>query len=270
MLLCSFYLTCSNDYTVRYDHIRLYDRYVYRTDMTNLFVDIETVPDFTIDEYHKLSVKVKSGEITQKSDYDLYWKFTHGALSPFNGKVIFIKYQISDKGNMHSLMEWESSEADILKKFYDVVASLQSGPNQGTRIIGHNIAKFDIPFLYERMRMHETASIARLHLKMIRQPLIVDFLQLHLALNSMTARGLKHDVLAHAYGLPTKSTRGDSEIIHYFNKEYDKIIDYSSREFIYPQLYSIISDNGTISAEKLEESKLWYDKLHADDSKVSL
>lgn len=235
--------------------------------MTNLYIDIETVPDYTSDEYHRLSAQLESGEITKSSDPATYWKLKRGALSPFEGRVVFIKYQISENGILHALKEWDTSEADILKKIYNVIADLQHGANTGMRIVGHNITKFDLPFLYERMCKHDISTRSNLYYKLCMRPLIVDFLLCHLELNKMTAKGLKHDILAHAYGLPTKATQGDSEIKHYFNKEYDKIIEYSKREFIYPKLYSIIDKDGIISREKLEESKLWYDKLHADDKR---
>ena len=237
--------------------------------MTDLFIDIETVQDMEPDAYFEASEGVASGRITRESDSNLFWKIKKGALSPFDGKVVFIKYKIGDKGFVHHLKEWEEGEAAILGKIFGVISSLQSGTEKGTRIIGHNITKFDIPFLYERMRIHETSSKHILHLKMIRQPLIVDFLQLHLPLNSMTGKGLKHDVLAHAYGLPTKSTQGDLVSDQYFKRDYDKIVEYSEREFIYPELYAKIVSEGMVSKDRLAESIAWYDELHKDDPRPS-
>lgn len=230
--------------------------------MANLFLDIETVPDFDADKYHELSAMERTGILTAKSDKDTYWKLKKGMFSPFDGKVVFIKYQAFDNGTPHELKEWEHGEEGILKKLYGVICDLQQGPNFGMRIIGQNITKFDIPFLYERMIKHNIAERSQLYRRLIKEPLVVDFMLLHLELNKMTAKGLKHDVLAHAYGLETKSTQGGDEIQHYFDKEYDKIIEYSKREFVYPELYSIIERDGIISKEKLEESIAWYNRTH--------
>lgn len=233
--------------------------------MTNLFIDIETVPDFTDEEYYRLAALFDAEKLTKKSDPASYWKFVRGALSPFEGRVVFIKYQIDEIGSMHMLKEWELGEAEILKRMFNIIADLEHGPGSGLRIIGQNITKFDIPFLYERMDKHDISKRADLYYKLNMRPLIFDFLVAHLELNGMTGKGLKHDVLAHAYGLPTKSTHGGNEIKHYFDKEYDKILEYSEREFIYPELYSLIDKGGLVSKERLEESKLWYDKTHAVD-----
>jgi len=84
--------------------------------------------------------------------------------------------------------------------------------------------------------------------------LVIDFLQLHLPLNELQTKGLKHDVLANAYGFLVKETLGSGEIAHYFSEEYDKIVEYSEREFIYPQLYQKILSEGMVSKEHLLEA----------------
>ena len=86
----------------------------------------------------------------------------------------------------------------------------------------------------------------------------------------MSGKGLKHDVLAHAYGLRTKSTQGGDETAHYFLKEYEKIEQYSTREFIYPELYAKIAAEGMVSREELAKSIRWYNDLHKDDPKLLL
>lgn len=236
-----------------------------RAAVATLFLDIETVPDLDGDEYRRLSRMVESGELTPESDRKEYWKFKKAALSPLDGRVMLITYQV-DSAHVHRLKEWEDGEREILGRLFGVIDSLQSGKGDGLRIVGHNILRFDLYFLHERMRLHKIADEGRLYRAVLNRPLVVDFLQMHLHLNEMSGKGLKHDVLARAYGLPTKSTQGSEEAEHYFAGEYDRILDYSEREFIYPQLYRRIRDGGLVDAATLRRAIAWYDSVHGGQS----
>ena len=176
--------------------------------------------------------------------------------------MILITYKINN-AHTHRLKEWEDSEEAILKKFFDLVADLQKGYGKDRlKIIGHNILGFDLFFLYNRMRFYAINADRWLYQWMINKPEVVDFLQVHLHLNNYNTKGLKHDVLAHAYGFPIKETNGSEETLHYYQKEYHKIIEYSEREFIYPELYAKIKSDGLVSKQLLQESIQWYNSLH--------
>ncbi len=230
--------------------------------MPNLFLDIETAPQFTKEEYLETKKEIDAGKLDRHSENkDLFWKFNRGGLSPFDGKVILITYKINN-GHVFRFKEWETGEKEILNKFYDVIVSLQRGGGQDRlKIIGHNILRFDLFFLYNRMKHHEIKDDKWLHQWIINKPEVIDFLQIHLPLNDLKTKGLKHDVLAYAYGFPVKSTSGSGEISHYFQKDYDKIIEYSEREFIYPELYEKIMSNGMITRDTLLQSIQHYEKL---------
>ena len=230
--------------------------------MTDLFIDIETVPDMTSDEYFQTMHDIKSGKLTRDSDRERFWKFERGGLTPFDGKVILITYKIND-AHTHRLKEWEESEETILKKLFDLLADLQKGYGKDRlKIIGHNNLGFDLFFLYNRMRLYAINEERWLYQRIINKPEVVDFLQVHLPLNDYNIKGLKHDVLAHAYGFPTKETVGSEETLHYYQKEYHKIIEYSEREFIYPELYARMLSDGLVSKQCLQESIQWYDNMH--------
>lgn len=233
--------------------------------MPNLFVDIETAPEISKEDYFDIQKQIESGVLTKNSENkDLFWKFERGGLTPFQGKVILITYQINN-GHVFRLKEWESNEQDILRKFYNLVLDLQRGQgNDRLRIIGHNILGFDLFFLYNRMRIHKIEDEKWLYQWIMNKPEVIDFLQLHLPLNALQTKGLKHDVLAIAYGFPVKKTLGSGEIPHYFSEEYDKIIEYSEREFIYPQLYQKIISKGLVSRENLLEAIKKYQKEYQD------
>lgn len=232
--------------------------------MPNLFVDIETAPNMTRDQYFQTRQEIESGLLTKDSeDKDRFWRFERGGLTPFDGKVILITYKINN-GYVHRLKEWEDGEESILRRFFGLLADLQKGYGEDRlKIIGHNILGFDLFFLYNRMRMYSIQDERWLYQMVINKPEVVDLLQLHMPMNSFNTKGLKHDVLAHAYGFPTKETLGSGEVLHYYQEDYDKIIEYSEREFIYPELYARIESAGLVSQQRLQESIAWHDSLNA-------
>ncbi len=235
--------------------------------MVDLFVDIETVPDMEAGEYLEAVERIRRGELGPRSqESSLYWKCTRGALKYTDGRVMLITYQIND-APIRRLKEWEVGERTILEKFYSLLQDLQRHRSADPlRIIGHNISGFDMFFLYNRMRLHRLDEEAWLSQWVINGPIIVDFLQMHLPLNGMSAKGLKHDVLAHAYGLPTKGSTGDDEIERYFRGEYGHVMGYSDREFVYPQLFRRITEGGLVSAQRLADSIGWYEAAASPDA----
>ena len=228
--------------------------------MADLFLDIETVPDFTPEEYFRVKKAVEGGQINKSVERDLFWKYRTGGLNPFEGKLILLTYKIND-GHIFRLKEWELGERELLTKFYDLLKDLQYNAGEDRlRIIGHNILRFDLFFLYERMRYYFHDDTKWLHQRVINKPEVIDFLQMHLALNNFQTKGLRHDVLAYAYGFSQKITLGSEETFHYYEKNYDKIIDYSIREFIYPELYKKIQTDGLVSQDILLNSIKLYDE----------
>ena len=232
--------------------------------MTDLFLDIETIPDMEAAEYMEARRRMEAGDLNPESpDSELYWKCIKGSLKHTDGRTMLITYQI-DGAPTRRLCEWESDEETILRRLYMVLQDLQK--NRGDdplRIIGHNILGFDVFFLYNRMRMLEIDEETWLYYWVVNGPSMVDILQIHLPLNNMSTKGLKHDVLAHAYGLPTKNASEVDETVHYFRGEYDKIMQYSANEFVYPRMFQRMVSDGLVSPERLAESIRWYEDAHA-------
>ncbi len=233
--------------------------------MVELFLDIETAPIFEETEYFETKKKIDKGILDAKSqEKDLYWRYERGGLNPYDGKVVLITFQIND-AHIFRLKEWELGERRLLEKFYYLLRDLHQGstPEDRLKIIGHNILRFDLFFLYERMRYYKIDEEKWLHQIVINKPEVIDFLQMHLPLNEFQTNGLKHDVIMHAYDFPRKSTLGSEEISHYYEKQYDKILEYSIREFVYPQLYKKIKKAGLVSGSILKEAIKQY-----KDSKI--
>lgn len=216
----------------------------------DLFLDIETAPDMSAPEYMDADRRIGQGALTRQSDPDTYWKVKKGALSAIDGKVILIAYQLGGHGPVRRLAEWESDERTILAKFYGVLSKFQR--IRGFRIIGHNLTRFDLPFLYTRMLHHSIGDEREIYRRLVEGVVVCDTLQMHLPLNDYDIAGLRHDTLMHAYGLPVKETSGGDEIQHYFGGEYGKILEYSEREFLYAELFARMRNQGMVSAERLK------------------
>lgn len=221
--------------------------------MPELFVDIETAPRMSAAEYAGARARIDSGDLHKDSpDKGLYWAVERGALTPFEGKVILITYKVND-GHVFRIAEWDSGEEGMLRRFYNLVVDLQRGQREEgrLRIIGHNILRFDLFFLYSRMAAHRIDAEKWLHRRLIEGPDIVDFLQVHLALNGLSMKGLRHDVLARAYGLRAKASSGADVVRDYFAEEYERILAYSEAEFVYPEMYARMTGRGLVTRDEL-------------------
>ena len=223
----------------------------YRRAM-DLFLDIETVPGMAAPEYADADRRIEQGTLTRQSDPDTYWKMRKGALNAADGKVILIAYQLGEHGPVRRLAEWESDERAILAEFYGVLSRFQR--IRGFRIIGHNLTRFDLPFLYARMLHHNIDGEREIYRRLVEGVVVCDTLQMHLPLNGYDIAGLRHDALMHAYGLPVKETSGGDEIRHYFDGEYEKILEYSEREFRYAELFARMKGGGMVSSERLKDA----------------
>jgi len=219
----------------------------------NLFFDIETVPNFSKDEYVEIKNAMDSGTLTRG---DNFYKFKYGALNPYEAKVILITYQINDE-EPHYLKEWESSEKEILQKFFEVLDKRQKIGEKLT-LIGFNIVSFDLPFLLVRMLENKIDTSWKtgfdtkwLFNRVFRFAYPHDLKHIHLPLNDFSGEGLVHDVIAKAYGFPTKDESGMENTERYFNNP-EEIMNYVKKEFIYPQLYNKIKSEGLASKEKIK------------------
>lgn len=230
--------------------------------MPNIFVDIETVPIYeTPEDFFKVKNGIDSGLIHPDHDdpaiKKMFWKKERGALNPIEGKIIMITYQVDD-GKPWRLPEWKSSEATIIREFYDTISLLKGNKEDPLNIIGFNHSNFDLPFLFYRAQKLEISTGFSGHdplwlYKNFQKPSIQDILQIHLPLNNWTRYGLNHNAVAQAYGFPTKTERGTVNAEYYYAKEYEKILTYSDDEFIYPALYKKMKRR-MVTKEILQES----------------
>jgi hypothetical protein len=227
-----------------------------------LYFDIETAPEFkSREEYLSLKKKIELGQLTEKTDRALYYRVTKGATNPHEGKVISIAYALNDE-KLQILKEWKSSEPAILQEFYNLADKASREGWQSHKpltYVGFGILDFDIPFMFCRMQNHKTAtSFQGGHdpIWLFRRLFQVsaDLRQMHLHLNDCDANGLTHDALCSAYGLRTKDMEGKMLTDLYYNEKYEKIEDYIQREFVYPQLFKKIMNDGLVHKTRLRSS----------------
>lgn len=241
--------------------------------MPNIFVDIETVPIYeTEEEFFNVKNGIDAGIIHKDHDdpavRKMFWKKEMGALNPVEGKIIMITYQVND-GRPWRLASWKSSETKILREFYDNISLLKGSAEDPLNVIGFNISNFDLPFLFYRSLELEMPNGFSGHdplwlFKYYHKPTMQDILQIHLPYNNWTRRGLNHNAVAQAYGLPTKTERGTVNADYYYAQEYDKILKYTEDEFIYPELYKKMKRK-MVTPEKLQESvAYWMEKYRLE------
>ena len=239
------------------------------TIVPNIFLDIETVPNYdSPEEFRSIQKKIDDGTITKNSgDSSIrkqYWRHDAGGLSPVQGKTIMIAYQVDD-GPIHRLLEWESSERDILKEVYGVFTRYRGTYDDPLNVIGFNIASFDLPFLYYRSQQVLEGDVDPFWLhKYFHAPAIHDIMLIHLPLNGWSRYGLNHNAVAKAYGLPVKEERGSVNAGYYYNREFDRILNYAESEFVYPEMYRKMK-SGLVAKERLQECVRFFREKYAKE-----
>jgi len=137
------------------------------------------------------------------------------------------------------LKEWESDEKDILQKFYKFLSTtFKKDPH--VKITGFNILKFDLPYLFGRMKLNGIATERELH-DLLFRPFGIDLFQMSALLTEKTKKyeqlwGISHKDASTFFGLKAKEGNGLDCSDFYDKKEYDKITKYSAEEFNFEQL----------------------------------
>jgi len=148
------------------------------------------------------------------------------------------------------LKEWESSEKDILEKFYKLVKkhideeTVVKNEKEMTRVkfVGFNIVKYDVPYLYERMEYHKIAPQKELFDYLFVKPFALDLYYMTPLVSKKTREykqlwGIGQKEVNEFFGIQVKEGRGDELSRFYDAKEYDRIMKYCTEEFTFEQLY---------------------------------
>ena len=108
------------------------------------------------------------------------------------------------------------------------------------KIAGFNIYKFDLPYLFGRMKLLNVAKEKALH-EILFRPFGIDFFQLSPLISPKTVKygqlwGTNHKEVSAFFKLQVKEGKGSDLSNFYDNKEYDKIIKYCEEEFNFEQM----------------------------------
>jgi hypothetical protein len=191
--------------------------------MGHLFLDIETYVsphdnDSALNPYHRDS---KVLVVT----YNYYEGFKPPVKSEIK-EPIFLK-------------EWELGEKALLTKFMEVLRELHR-KDPYLKIHGFNILRFDLPYLFGRMKFHEVAGDEEIY-SLLYKPFGTDMMQLaSLISNESRAKeqlwGLNQKDVNRFFNIQIKEGSGLDVSRFYDNREYDKILEYCNQEFTFEQL----------------------------------
>ncbi len=172
------------------------------------------------------------------------------ALNPYHtdSKIIVIAYNYYEgfkppvKSQIKEpvfLKEWESDEKTILINFLNVLRNLQRN-DPYLKIHGFNILKFDLPYIFGRMKVNEIALPDEIH-SLLYRPFGTDMMQLaSLISNESRAKeqlwGLNQKDVNRFFDIQVKEGSGLDVSKFYDAGEYEKIMEYCSQEFTFEQL----------------------------------
>jgi len=190
---------------------------------------------------------------------------THNRNSGFNpyekeSKVIVIAYNYypgfnAPKRNQLKkpifLKEWERSEKDTLEEFYgfvkdrvdkEMVVNSQGKEMTRLKMVGFNILKYDVPYLFGRMEQLNIAPKRELFYYLFVMPYAIDLYYMTPMVSQKTREykqlwGIGQKEVNKFFGLQIKEGRGDELSRFYDAKDYDKILKYCTEEFTFEQLY---------------------------------
>lgn len=138
------------------------------------------------------------------------------------------------------LKVWDSDEKEILTEFYNLVKNIEKKDNY-LKFVGFNILKFDLPYLFGRMKVLGIADEKELH-KTIFNKFNIDMYQLSSIVSEETLKheqlwATNHKKVSEFLKLQIKEGEGIYCSEFYDKKEFDKIIDYCFSEFNLEQMF---------------------------------
>jgi len=150
------------------------------------------------------------------------------------------------------LREWESSERSILQRFYNELRAIldrevyldrKSGERRcSLRMVGFNLLKFDLPYLFARMSLHGIDTNARLFDSLLSEPFCTDLYQLSPLVSQKTREygelwGISQSDASRFFNLRVKEEEGEDVAGWYDAKDFARIERYVLEEFTFEQLY---------------------------------
>lgn len=160
-------------------------------------------------------------------------------LNPKENKIITIQYQEmpfgKPRGELIILKEWESSEEDIVKKFYNIF--ITKNPFGFIPILQNFL--FDFRFLIEKFKKYKL-PIKEDILEFLYEKPFIDIKNILILMNNLSFSGSGLDKMTN------KERNGDIIPQWYSEKKYDLIEDYIKQETLsFFQAFQVIYKNLT-------------------------
>jgi len=139
------------------------------------------------------------------------------------------------------LKEWEVGEVGILQRFYGELERIcQQDSIKHLTIVGYNILKFDLPYLFGRMTHHRIAPEQDLY-RALFQTWGLDMFQLSPVINEKVPEverlwGVGQKAANRFFNLQVKEGTGLDCSRYYDAGQYDLIMKYCTEEFTFEQL----------------------------------
>jgi DNA polymerase elongation subunit (family B) len=171
-------------------------------------------------------------------DIETYSEGEEVVIEPSIRIILIHLKEIFDNENIKTLIfkEWESSEKDILKQFYEHFHLLHEN-ERTVWCIGFNIFRFDIPLLIYRLAHYEIDSLPNLF-EIFRKAYIVDLRQCLLPFSDFKFKELSAEKVAEKLGI-RKPKYSNKEIREFYKKEEteirERIVEHSESDLSFIQ-----------------------------------
>ncbi len=174
--------------------------------------------------------EVKAVEWVVKKAAELEVGFTEAHLkTSFDGglgEIITIGYKIGDHETMALRRRQGESEADLLSLFFlelNNSIKLKGGSNNHLQWIGHNLIKFDLPFLFKRCVINNVIPSVDIPVNSRHGNSVFDTMYAWAGYGGM----ISQDNLCKTLGLPLKQGMDGSKVYQaWLDGKYDEIADY--------------------------------------------
>lgn len=215
--------------------------------MTNLILDIETLPTTDAEIIAEIEASIKAPANYSKPETIAKWMEENKpqalkdavhktGFSGLYGSIACICYAIDD-GEVYSV-DCLCGEKKMLENFYSHVYDVTSITTHSgivgmdLQIVGHNVAAFDLPFIKHRSIINQVKPIPALLKAMNAKPWDSCIADTMLMWSADKEKRASMDKLCRAFGIPGKSDFDGSMVADTWPTDPRKVIDYCKADVI--------------------------------------
>jgi hypothetical protein len=195
-------------------------------DMKKLFIDIETIPDFSIDE--DLRPQAALGALkdpakiqAKKDEFKETGLVKAMSVDPLQNKVVCIQACLDDK-----YIDFPLDEKEALEMFWQLLPTL----GRDYLIIGHGIIGFDIKTILTRSMIHGLTSTLDLRVKRYSKKPVFDTMEIMADWDKSKWKSL--DWLCKRFGCGEKNNDASNVYDLYKTDQFNKIKEYCKNDVL--------------------------------------